>query len=567
MLRDSEVPLGGAATLAWPGFVLDLARGELFDDAGRPAELRAQALKVLLVLGEHAGQVVSKDELMQRVWGAVVVTEDSLVQAIGDVRRVLGDQAHARIRTVPRRGYMLALEASTPGAAPAQPEPELPPPASASASDVRPSRRWRPWAAGALLLAGVIGIGTWFMQPNNAAPPRSLAILPFEGEAGAEDWFVEGVTGDLTAILATWPEATVIGRGSTAGYKGKAVDPREIGRELGVRHVLTGRARRDGDQVRLSVSLIDTRTGRVAWSELRDVPRAELAMLVGDVAGGIARTLLVEFGDVVATDARALAPDQVRADDLAMEGIAELLRSVSREGWERSRRLFEDAVQLDPRSRRGLAGVTLANANLVLWDWADDRAAAVARAEQALAQLDLIAPDMLITRLARASVAHLHRDYPGLLVIGDQLAAYYPNEPTSHHHRCSALLRLGRFDESLAACARATRISPRDSRVSVWQGLSGFNQFQLGRYADAEQSLRASVLANPRVPFYGVVLAAAVAEQGRGDEAGKLLAETLARHPKFNQAAIANFWFAPDARFIAGRDRVIAVAGGLGLPP
>ena len=559
MQREPHRELATVECLAWPGFVLDLRRGELLDDAGRPVELRAQALKVLLVLGEQAGRVVGKDELMQRVWGDVVVTEDSLVQAVGDIRRVLGDQAHTRIRTVPRRGYMLVVEAT---AAPAATAPELPP-----LSAARPARRGWPWAAAALLLAIAIGAAVWWTRPDDTAPPRSVAILPFEGEAGAEDWFVDGVTGDLTAILSTWPEATVIGRGSTAGYKGKSVDPRELGRELGVRYVLTGRARREGDQVRLTVSLTDTRSGRAAWSELRDVPRAELAALVGDVAGGIARTLAVELGDAVAADARALAPDQIRADDLAMQGIAELLRSVSREGWERSLQLFEEAVRIDPRSPRGLGGVALASTNLVMWDWTDDRAATVARAEQALAQLDLIAPDLLATRFAHASMAHVRRDYSGLLLIGDQLVAHHPNEPTSHHHRCSALLRLGRFEESLAACARATRISPRDSRVSVWQGLSGVNLFQLGRHAEAEQALRQSVLANPRVPFYGVVLAAAVAEQGRRDEAAKLLAETRERHPKFNQAWITNYWVAPDARFVAGRERIVAVAGELGLPP
>jgi TolB-like protein/DNA-binding winged helix-turn-helix (wHTH) protein len=563
MQRDAGPDLRPLQRLAWPGFVLDLGAGELLAADGRPTELRAQALKVLLILGERAGQVVGKDELMRRVWGDVIVTEDSLVQAIGDIRRVLGDQAHARIRTVPRRGYLLVAEPPAAGAAaaPSALEPAPRPPAAG------PARRWRPWAAAALLLATVIGVAAWWMQSNHTAPPRSLAILPFEGEAGAEDWFVDGVTGDLTAILSTWPEATVIGRGSTAAYKGKNVDPRELGRELGVRHVLTGRARREGDQVRLAVSLIDTRSGRVAWSELRDVPRAELAALVGDVAGGIARTLAVEYGDAVAADARTLAPDQVRADDLAMQGIAELLRSVSREGWERSLRLFEEAVRIDPRSPRGLGGVALASTNLVLWEWTDDRAAAIARAGQALAQLDLIAPDLLITRFAHASMAHVRRDYSGLLLIGDQLAAHHPNEPTSHHHRCSALLRLGRFEESLAACARARRISPRDSRVSVWQGLSGFSLFQLGRHAEAEEALRQSVLANPRVPFYGVVLSAAVAEQGRRDEAAKLLAETLARHPKYNQASLTAYWAAPDARFVAGRERVVALAGELGLPP
>ena len=404
------------------------------------------------------------------------------------------------------------------------------------------------------------------VQPSDSLPPRSLAILPFEGEAGAEDWFVDGVTGDLTAILSTWPEA----RSSAAARRrvqGQDRRSARAGRELGVRHVLTGRARREGDQVRLAVSLIDTRTGRVVWSELRDVPRAELAVLVGDVAGGIARTLAVEFGDAVAADTHALAPDQVRADDLAMQGIAELLRSVSREGWERSLQLFEKAVRIDPRSRRGLGGVGLANANLVMWDWTADRAATTARAEQALAQLDLIAPDLLMARLAHASLANVRLDWAGLLAIGDALVAHFPNEPASHHHRCSALLRLGRFEDAIAACERAMRISPRDSRVATWQGLIGFNQFQLGRHAAAEQSLRASVLANPRVPFYGVVLAAALAEQGRRDEALRVVSETAARHPTYRQSSIANYWVATDARFIAGRDRIAALAGELGLPP
>jgi hypothetical protein len=74
------------------------------------------------------------------------------------------------------------------------------------------------------------------------------------------------------------------------------------------------------------------------------------------------------------------------------------------------------------------------------------------------------------------------------------------------------------------------------------------------------------VLANPRVPFYGVVLAAAVAEQGRRDEAAKLLAETIARHPTYRQASITSFWVSPDARFVAGRERIVAIAGELGLP-
>ena len=99
-----------ANRLELSGFVLDLNRGELLTPEDQLAGLRKQALDVLLVLGARAGQVVSKDELMNRVWPDVVVGEGSLVQAIGDIRRVLGDTGHRLIRNVARRGYMLVPE-------------------------------------------------------------------------------------------------------------------------------------------------------------------------------------------------------------------------------------------------------------------------------------------------------------------------------------------------------------------------------------------------------------------------------------------------------------------------
>ena len=102
-----------ANRLELSGFVLDLNRGELLTPEDQLAGLRKQALDVLLVLGARAGQVVSKDELMSRVWPDVVVGEGSLVQAIGDIRRVLGDSGHRLIRNVARRGYMLVPEGSS----------------------------------------------------------------------------------------------------------------------------------------------------------------------------------------------------------------------------------------------------------------------------------------------------------------------------------------------------------------------------------------------------------------------------------------------------------------------
>jgi len=213
MQREPSADLAAPDRLVWPGFVLDLAHGELFDAAGRPTELRAQALKVLLLLGERAGQVVGKDELLRRVWGDVVVTEDSLVQAIGDIRRVLGAAGHERLRTVPRRGYLLVPQSA--GEAPS-----AEPPASATGP------RWRlPALLGvaglllALTLATVMAVRLGGTGAAGTPSLRSLAILPFESaDASADDaWFVDALTSDLTTKAARWSGVSVVGAGTMRG--------------------------------------------------------------------------------------------------------------------------------------------------------------------------------------------------------------------------------------------------------------------------------------------------------------------------------------------------------------
>jgi len=583
MQRDAGLPLAARPSLALgPGCTLDFARSELVGADGRPVELRAQALRVLIALGEQAGQVVSKDELMRRVWGDVIVTEDSLVQAVGDIRRALADHDHRRVRTVPRRGYLLVAEppvdvvapARESGSGPADEDAPAAPgapatPVAVAVEGARPPARWWPAALGIALLVGAAGMAAWAARAtwrHEEAPPRSLAVMPFESDDGTERWFVDGVAGDLGTTLASWKNVKVVGSGSTAKYRGRDVDPRVVGRELGVRHVLSGLARREGDRMRLSVSLVEARTGHIVWADQRDIPRAELSGWVGDVAGSLARTLVVEYGDAVGAEARTLAPGQVRADDLALQGMAELLRSVSRESWEEASALFASGLAYDADCVRCLGGLVLAQAALVHWEWASDRQVAIAKAEQALSRLKELAPERQLTQMAAWNLALIHHDWGGTAAIADKLAEQYPNEPASHHYRCSSLLRLGRFEDSIAACERALRISPRDSRVSVWQGLIAFNQFLLRRFALAEQAARASVLANPRVPFYGVVLAAALAELDRRDEATAVLRDTAARHPDYRASRIAQYWVADDPPFLAGRDRIAALVVDLGLP-
>jgi TolB-like protein/DNA-binding winged helix-turn-helix (wHTH) protein/tetratricopeptide (TPR) repeat protein len=562
--REPQAGLSPAQRLAWPGFVLDLARGELLDADGAPAELRAQALKVLLLLGERAGQVVGKDELMRRVWGEVVVTEDSLVQAVGDIRRVLGDTRHERVRTVPRRGYLLTLPsaAALPATLPAAP-------AQATAS----RRPGGPAALGvACLLLAVALAGVLAVRGGGAGPPaslRSLAILPFESaEVSANDaWFVDALTGDVTTKAARWSGVFVIGAGTMRGYKGKDIDPRQVARELGVQYVLTGRVRRDGERVRIDVALIDGANGRAAWSDQIDVPRAELPRSVGDIAGGVMRVLWMEWGQAIGERIATLSPAEAEADDLAMRAFAIHLRSLGPDNLEQARELFEQALAKDGRSLRALAGVSLVNSMNISFGWTKDAEASERRSQEALDRMETIDNHAHLTLLARASLSNARGDWQAQYAAGEALIRGWPNEPTSHHHRCSSLLRLGRFDEAIPACDRALKISPRDSRAPTWHGLAGMNEFMRGRYAAAAERARLQVTGNPKVPFYSLLLAAALIEDGRGDEAQRAIEDLRARHPGFGAARAKALW--PVARahpqFAAGLERIGARAREFGV--
>lgn len=568
-MDQSLIPVDYAATRVQLGsFVLDLANGELRTANHELAQLRKQALNVLLVLGSHAGHVVSKEELTRRIWPNVVVGDDSLAQAIAEIRRVLADHEHRLVRTVARRGYMLV---ATPAAdSPAEKSPTAAPPRSTV-------RRWFPIAATLALVAAVAaGIGLR-QEPANTAgrtplssnvPTRALVVLPLESEgvADEESWFADAVVADLTSTLGRWPNVLVIGRDTARTYRGKAVDPRDVARELGVRYVIRGSVRRDGDRVRLDLAMVDGETGAQRWTEQIDVERAQLAQSIDDIRGGVAKSLVIEVGRSVGERVAKLQPEQVEADDLAMQGFFVFLRGLSRENFIEARQLFEQAVAKDADSVRGLAGVSMTNSFGAIMRWMPDREASVRRAEETLARLESIDPSSDMTLMACAGLANMRGDWEGLLLAAGMLLEQYPSNPTSHHHRCSALLRLDSFEESIPSCQRAIKISPRDSRVAIWHGLIGMNHFMLGRYALAADYARRAVTANPKLTGYWPLLAASLARDGRQDEGMKVLQDFMERNPGFETAEIPTRWYGNHPRFVEGRDRMIETLREMGMP-
>lgn len=563
----ADVP--NAKRLGLSGFDLDLANRELRGPDGQLAELRRQALDVLLLLGARAGHVVGKDELLREVWPRVVVGEDSLVQAVAEIRRVLGDREHRLVRTVARRGYMLVPQAA--GDAPADA-------ADGDAAPHRAPRRWVPVATAAVVVAA-LALGT-ALYPRLVAdrsakpglpesvPTRSLVVLPFEIQGGAaeESWFADAITADLTSNLGRWPNVLVIDFRTARTYQGKAVDPRDVARELGVRYVIRGAVRRNGDRVRLDLAMTDGESGAQRWTQQIDVERSRLAQSIDDIQGGLAKTLTIEVGRSVGERIARMRPEQVEADDLAMQGFAVFLRAATQENFLEARRLFEQAVAKDADSIRGLAGASLSSSFGVIMQWMPDREAAARRSEETLARLESLDPNNELTLQARASVANMRGDWDRVLLVSATLLKLYPNTPTSHHHRCSALLRLGGFRDAIPSCERAIRISPRDSRVPIWHGLIGMNHFMLGDYRQATDSIQRTIAANPKLLGYWPVLAAALALDGRRDEGLQVLKEFLERNPAFDASRIPTLWYGKHPAFIEGRDRIITTVRAMGMP-
>jgi TolB-like protein/DNA-binding winged helix-turn-helix (wHTH) protein len=609
----------GARRLLLGRCTLDLNAGELFTAEGELAGLRKQALELLLVLGRRAGQVVGKDELMSQVWPRVVVGEGSLTQAIADVRRVLGDDEHRLVRTVARRGYLLVPDGAAPapgpgpfaaagdaaaaavhGAAdraidalPAPPaavvaamhEPAAAPaPADGAGATLPPAQAPRRRAAltGAFVLLALLSIAAglalrggamaWLSPADLArAPlprqtaPLSIIVLPLalQGEATEAEWLADALHGDLVVAVAKLRGSLVIARDTAATYKGKAVDPRTVAREMGVRHVVRGSLRREGSKVLLNVALIDGDGGVQRWAETFAVERAQLAQAVGDFAVAIERTLVGELYRTTVERRAALSPAEVTADDLAMQGYALWYRGVSRENVLAARELFERALRLDPDSPRAWAGIQFTTANQLLNGWTDDRAATMRRAEDAVANLERVDRDGSQTYSAKAFKLYQQRQFRAMLQVTTEWVETH-RLPLAFGAHGAALMLNGRFDEAVPVIERALRLGPRDPFRAEWQYRLALAHYGAGRHELARDWSQSAANTNARL-VWPPIHAASLLHLGHREAARAAFDEHMRRHPTFTAAQVLSRLPSEEPGYPQMRQRLLASLRELGL--
>jgi TolB-like protein len=396
-------------------------------------------------------------------------------------------------------------------------------------------------------------------------PPLSIIVLPLavEGEAADAEWLADALHGDLVNAVAQMHDSLVIARDTASTYKGKSVDPRQVAREMGVRHVVRGSLRQEGERIRLSFALIDGESGVQRWADTFDTDRAQLGHAVGDFAVVIERTLVGELYRSTVEHRATLSPAEVTADDLAMQGFALWYRGVTRENVLAARALFERAVAMNPDSARAWAGIHFTNANLWLNSWTDDQVGAGRKSDEAAANLERLDRDGTYTYSAKAFRIHRQRDFPALLRHTTEWTGRH-RLPTAFGAHGAALMFNGRFDDAALALERAQRLGPRDPWRAEWQYRLALAHFGAGRYELARDWSQTAATTNSALRW-PPIHAAALLRLGQRDAAQQVFDEYMRRHPGFVAGQVKVRLPSEDPTYADMRSRLIASLHELGM--
>lgn len=366
------------------------------------------------------------------------------------------------------------------------------------------------------------------------APRLSLVVLPFVNlnNDPEQDYFADGITTDLTTDLAQMPGAFVIGRGTAFTYKNKQIDFRTLGKDLGVRWAVQGAVRRNGDQVRVNVSLTDIASGRDVWSDRFDGDRTNLAALQDQITARLARSLNIEL---MQAESRRSEVDRSRnpdAMDFTMRGWAKLYEPHSKIQNAQAKDLFDSALRLDPDNVEAIIGKARCLAAAVNNRWS---ASVVEDRKQAI---DLI--DRVLSKNSASASAHTTKGNVLLFGHPEEALAEYdaaleidPNNPAVYSAKAIALVVSGRAHEAFSPAQLALRLSPRDPLAFLWRYWLCHAHLHLHQYGEAIEECRRSVNLNNLYWYAYVDLTSAYGATGQSEQARQSLTELNKLRPDF----------------------------------
>ena len=427
---------------------------------GQEIHLKPGVLELLIYLIANRGRLVTRQELMDTVWGDTVISESALTKAAARLRKALGDDSatHRYLETVRSRGYRFVADVEEIGS---PDQPALPPGKTRAAT----ARRAMMAGAAAIVALAILAV-FWFRTPPPESPQedvvRSLAVLPLNNLTGNpdQDYYVDGLQDLLITELSQLPGLRVTSRQSTIRYRDSQLPAADIAEELGVDALVEGSLLREGDKIEVAVQLIDGRSDAHLWAERYARETAGIFGLMADMANAIG----AEIG-VAAASPGTEGPGHdrmVRVDPRAVDayalGTAHLDR-YSRDSIRAAIEQFETAVAIEPEFALAWSGLAGAHAMEALFGFTPPREAMEIARAAALRAIE--ADEQFYSGHTALGWARLWTwNFDGACESFEKALRLNPSAPDAIHGDADCLMFDGRTDESLARLREIPTISP-----------------------------------------------------------------------------------------------------------
>jgi adenylate cyclase len=586
-----EQPREAASRLRFAGFILDLDARTLAREAGEAVALTRGEFALLRVFVARPGRVLSRDAVLDALTNRRFEPFDRSVDVmVGKLRRKIElDSKQPRlIVTVPGEGYRFDGLAKGPlsgqgltGAVPSSGNDALPrekalsgpPPerraehdlleaeptaVSQVAIDQTKSLASKPGslvllapAVAALLFLAVAG--GWFAVAGKGAKTTeaarlSIVVMPFANLSGdpAQDYLVDALTAELTTSLAhisgTISGQFVIARNTAFTYKGKPMDAKAIGKDLGVRYILEGSVQFTGAQARVDAQLIDAATGAHLWAEQFDTARADLLQMQDEIVTHLARAMEEQLAWVEAARLERRPVANPDAEDLALQCFAAVQKGgfVGKEA-DAGYLLCKQALHVDPNNVRALWVLSMKFHVPVAMGMSADPKADLKRADELLSQALALDPTNASAHNAKAWVLNEQGRFEEAAAERERALALDPADVGAMQGMAWDHLALGQYQKGLELYDKAIRLSPRDPELQFMDGGKSWAYFGLKQYDQAIDWARRAIAVGTSSPFNQANVAAALALTGHEAEAGEALEQFLALPSSAQFRTIAAF--------------------------
>jgi TolB-like protein len=393
-----------------------------------------------------------------------------------------------------------------------------------------------------------------------------MVVLPFANLSGdpGQDYFVDGLVEALTTDLSRIPESFVIARNTAFTYRGRAVNAKQIGQELGVRYLIQGSIQFAGARLRVTVQLIHAATESHLWAERFDHDRGDMFEIQDEIVTHLARMLDVEL--VSAESKRASLSRDLHSLDLTFQGWAAMYRGLNPDNLREARRSFEQALTLDQSNVMALEGLADANSSMIVAYMTDDRDDYLVATESMAMKALALAPHAAKAHASLALVCMWTNRVSQAISEYERALALDRNLAFAHANIGIAKYLAGRPQETEDHIVRAIRLSPRDTWLNAWCVAAGVAKLALCRDDEAVAWLHRAIDSNRSLPLAHFFLASALAWEGNTDAALRATKEGLSLDPRFTIRRYRDNPLSENPTYLAQRKRICEGMAAAGVP-